>query len=96
MHASIRHYRPGAGSGDARVRLWRALVDLLAQEEGFISCAVLETGDGELAAISFFDDAASLAAADRKIESWLATWEGGLARLLVQVTSGEVVAQRGL
>jgi hypothetical protein len=78
------------------VRLWRALADLLAQEDGFISCAVLKTGDGELAAISAFDDAASLAAADRKVESWLAEWEAGLARLLVQVERGEVVAQRGL
>jgi hypothetical protein len=96
MHATIRRYGPGAGAGDARVRAWRALAALLAREDGFVSCAVLETGDGELAVISFFDDATSLAAADRKIESWLATWEGGLGRLLVQVTSGEVIAQRGL
>ena len=96
MHATIRRYGPGAGAEDARVRAWRALAVILAREDGFISCAVLETGDGELTAITFFDDAASLTAGDRKVESWLAEREGDLARLLVQVASGEVVAQRGL
>jgi heme-degrading monooxygenase HmoA len=96
MHATIRHYAPGAGSGEEGVRAWRALAAALSGEAGFISCAVLATGDGGLAAISFFDDAASLAAADRKIEGWLAERAADLARLLVQVASGEVVAQRGL
>jgi hypothetical protein len=96
MYATIRRYRPGAGSKDTGVRAWRALAVFLAQEDGFISCAVLETGDGELTAITFFDDAASLAAADHKVEAWLAEEQAGLARLLVHVTTGEVVAQRGL
>ena len=96
MHGTIRRYARGAASGDAGVRAWRALAVLLAQEDGFISCAVLETADGELATIGFFDDAASLAAADRRVDGWLAAQEAGLAQLLVQVTTGEVVAQRGL
>jgi hypothetical protein len=96
MHATIRRYGPGASFKDTAVRAWRALAVFLAQEDGFISCAVLEAGDGELTAISFFDDAASLAAADRKVEAWLAEQQAGLAPPLVHVTTGEVVAQRGL
>jgi hypothetical protein len=96
MHATIRHYAPGTGSGEDGAHAWRALATALSSEAGFISCAVLATGDGRLAAISFFDDAATLAAADRRIEDWLAVLAGNLAPLLVQVTSGEVVAQRGL
>ena len=96
MHATIRHYAPGAGSGEEGVLAWRALAAALSGEAGFISCAVLATGDGGLAAISFFDDAATLAAADRRIEDWLAKRAGELAPRVVQVTSGEVVAQRGL
>lgn len=75
---------------------WRTLASLLSGESGFISCAVLATGDGGLAAISIFDDAATLALADRQIEAWLAARAGDLAQNLVKVTTGEVVAQRGL
>jgi hypothetical protein len=96
MHATIRHYAPGAGSGEDGVHAWRALAAALSGEGGFISCAVLTTGDGGLAAISLFDDAATLAAADRRVEDWLAARAGDLAGRLVQVTSGEIVAQRGL
>jgi hypothetical protein len=78
------------------VPAWRALAVRLGGEAGFISCAALETDDGGLAAITFFDDAASPRAADRRIEGWLASRGGDLAHLLVQVTRGEVVAQRGL
>lgn len=96
MHATIRHYAPGAGSGEDRVQAWRALATVLSGEAGFISCAVLATDDGGLAAISIFDDAATLAVADRRVEDWLAARASGLARQLAQVTTGEVVAQRGL
>jgi hypothetical protein len=96
MHATIRHYAAGAGSGEDGVHAWRAFAAALSGEAGFISCAVLATGDGGLAAISIFDDAGTLAVADRRVEGWLADRAGDLAPLLVQVTSGEVVAQRGL
>lgn len=96
MHATIRRYAPGSGSAEDGAKSWRALAARLSRETGFISCAVLATGDGGLAAISIFDDAATLAVADRRVEEWLATGAGELAPLLVQVATGEVVAQRGL
>jgi len=96
MHATIRHYAPGSGSGEDGAKSWRALAAWLSREAGFISCAVLATGDGGLAAISVFDDAGTLAQADRRAEEWLATRAGEPAPLLVQVATGEVVAQRGL
>lgn len=96
MHATIRRYAPGAGLGEDGVHAWRALATWLSREAGFISCAVLATGDGGLAAISIFDDAATLAAADRRVEAWLAARAGERAPLLVQAATGEVVAQRGL
>jgi hypothetical protein len=96
MHVTIRHYAPGAGSGEDRVHAWRVLATMLSGEAGFISCAVVETDNGGLAAVSLFDDVASLMAADRRLDDWLAEHGGDLALRLVQVTSGEVVAQRGL
>jgi hypothetical protein len=96
MHATIRRYAPADGSAEVGIRAWRALAVVLGAEDGFVSCAVLETGDGSLVAITLFDDVASLAAADRRIENWLAAQETKLAWLLVQVITGEVVAQRGL
>jgi hypothetical protein len=54
------------------------------------------TGQGKRAAISIFDGAASLTAANGTIEGWLAERDSGFGRLVVQVATGEVVAQRGL
>jgi hypothetical protein len=96
MYATIRHYAPGTGTEEDRLRSWRALATLLSGEAGFISCAVLATGDGGLATISIFDDAVTLAVADRRFDDWLAARTGDTMPLVVQVTSGEVVAQRGL
>ena len=96
MHAMIRRYAARDGAMEAGIRAWRALAARLGGEAGFVSCAVLAAGDGELVAIALFDDAPSLAAADQRIAGWRAEREAGLARLLVQVTTGEVVAQRGL
>jgi hypothetical protein len=82
MHATIRHFAPGAGSREDWVHAWRALASALSGEAGFISCAVLATGDEGLAAITLFDDATSLVAADRRIEDWLAEREAVLGRSL--------------
>src|SRR5262245_49005390 len=96
VHATIRHYAPGVGLANANVQPWRGLAAALGGEPGLIPCAVVATRDGGIAAITLFDDAASLAGADRWIEGWLAKRGPDLGWLQVQVITGEVVAQRGL
>jgi hypothetical protein len=94
MHAPIRRYGRGAGAPEAGVRTRRAPATLLRNEDSFVSCAVLASDDGGLAGVTLFDGAATPAAADRRVEGWLAARASDLARLLVQVTTGEVVARR--
>jgi hypothetical protein len=96
MHATIRHYVPGVESSQDWLHVWRALATALNGAAGFISFAVVATGDGGLAAITLFDDATSLAAADRWIEGWLADQKADLGRFQIHIATGEVVAQRGL
>jgi hypothetical protein len=96
MHATIRHYVPGDATAEVSVRAWRDLATALGTEAGFISCAVMATGNGGFAAIAFFDDAASLARADPHFEGFLAQPGAGPGWILVQHNNGEVVAQRGL
>lgn len=96
MHATIRRYGAGPSVSGDPVRAWRALAARLGQEPGFVSCAVLAAEGGVFAAVTFFDDAASLAAADGLVERWLAAHLGPSMGRPPPPITGEVVAQRGL
>jgi hypothetical protein len=96
-HATIHRYQAAGGEPGDWGRTWRALATHLSGVPGFVSFVVLEAGGGEYAAISFFDDATSLAAADGLVERWLAAHLGpSMGRSPPQCTTGEIVAQRGL
>ena len=96
MHATIRRYEAGALLPGDPLRAWRAVAARLGQEPGFVSCAVLASVSGGYAAISFFDDAASLEAADHLTEGLVKSHVGALAGPPSELITGEVVAQRGL
>jgi hypothetical protein len=97
MHATIHRYEAADGVPGDWGRTWRPLATYLSEAPGFVSFVVLEAGGGEFAAISFFDDATSLAAADGLVERWLAAHLGpSMGHSPPQRTTGEIVAQRGL
>jgi hypothetical protein len=96
MYAAIRRYDHIGWSPEDIQNAGRALAALLSQAPGFVSYAALDGGPGVLAAVSFFETAADLAAADRLVEAWAAEHLAPLLPGAPQVTGGEVVAQKGL
>jgi hypothetical protein len=96
MYATIRRYRRVAGSSDDLARAGRALAAVLGKAPGFISYAVLDAGDGVCATVSTFERQADLDAADRLVVRWIAENLAGLLPDAPQITSGEVVAQKGI
>ena len=96
MYATIRRYGRVAGSSDDLARAGRALAAVLGTAPGFISCAVLDAGAGGCAAVTLFERRADLDGADRLVAQWSAEHLAGLLPEAPQITSGEVVAQRGI
>jgi hypothetical protein len=56
----------------------------------------VDAGDGAFASISVFETQASLDEADRLIDRWAAAREVRALPPTVQLTKGEVVAQKGI
>jgi len=78
MYATIRRYALAGDALDQLSGAGRALAIRLSRVPGFVSFAALDGGAGVLAAVSFFETAADLAAADRLVAAWEAEHRGAL------------------
>lgn len=96
MYATIWRYGHVAGSSEDVARAGRDLATLLCKAPGFVSYAVLGAEDGGYAAVSLFESRADLDEADRLITQWTAEHLAGLLPDAPEITSGEVLAQRGI
>jgi hypothetical protein len=96
MYATIRRYRHVEGSTDDVARAGRELAAVLGTAPGFISCAVLEGGNGVVATVCVFEREEDLAAAGRLTARWSTEHLAALSPSAPQTTSGEVVAQKGI
>ena len=95
MYATIRHHE-GNASTDELMRAGRTLAAQLGAAPGFVAHLLLQAPDGVCAAISIFEDRASLEDADRLVGGWLAAHVAAPGSEPAQFTAGEVIAQRGL
>lgn len=96
MHATIRHYQGTASRDGELAQAVRHLATRLSQVPGFVSFLVLEAESDVIASISIFEDRESLAEADRLAVALLAEYLATVLPEYGQVTTGEVVFQRGL
>ncbi len=96
MHALIRHDADLSRSVDETVRAGRTLSAALGDVAGFISCALLDTGDGGLVSIAICDGPAGLDEALRLLDAWLADHLAPTPAHPTTVITGEVIVQRGL
>jgi hypothetical protein len=96
VYGTIWRYGRVAGSPDDLMRAGRELAAVLAKAPGFVACAVLDTDDGGGAAVGLFERRADLDEAGRLVARWTAGHLAGLLPEAPQVSSGEVVAQRGI
>jgi hypothetical protein len=96
MHATVRHFHRSGGSVDDLIPEGRQLASAVSQVSGFLVYVLLDAGEGLLVSVSLFEDQAGLADADGIVERWMAA-RGSEPRLgVAQVSSGEVIVQRGM
>jgi hypothetical protein len=96
MYGTIWRYGRVAGSPEALTRAGHELAAVLGQAPGFVACAVLDADDGGGASVGLFERRADLDEADRLVARWTAEHLAGRLPEAPRITSGEVVAQRGL
>ena len=96
MHATIACYAGGPGATDEVVRAGRQLATALSKTPGFVSYALLDSGDGALVSICVFEQQTELEAADRLVGTWVLEQLGALLPAGPQVFTGEVVVQKGM
>lgn len=96
MHATIHRYEGVAGSTDDIIRAGRQQASALSKLPGFVSYALLEAGDSVLIAISVFETRAEFEAAERLSESWGGDQAVARVPYPPQVTTGEVIVQKGM
>ena len=95
MYASVRRYTVGAGSVDALVhRVDEEFVPALAQEPGFMSYFVLETGDRMLESISIFADQASAERSEELAAEYVSENLADFALTRIDAVTGEVLVSR--
>ena len=83
-------------SADNGAHLGRGLANVLGSQSGFLTFVAVDTNERETTAVYIFEDRGSLDAASDYIEQWHATQVDELACSLKLVSSGEIVAQKGL
>jgi hypothetical protein len=96
MFVTIRWHGRVAGSPADVARGGRELAAVLGQAPGFVSFALLETGDGAFASICVFESRAALERADRLHDRWTAEREARTPLPAGRLTRGEIVAQKGI
>jgi hypothetical protein len=96
VYASIRRDEGAASAMTEGVGASRGLLAALGGIPGFISCAVIDAGDGALLSIGICEDEASLADVNRLLTGWLATHLTPPPQRPPRITTGEVVLQKGL
>ena len=96
LHATICRYDGVTASIDEVMRAGRQLASALSEAPGFVSYAVLDTGDGLLVSVTVFDDPINLAAADHLIARWVAEHLAALLSRPPKVIAGEIIVQRGM
>jgi hypothetical protein len=96
MYASIHQYQTIPASTDDLAEVGWRLGAALAQTRGFVAAVVVENAEGVLFTIGLFEDRPSLIAAIPVAQRWAAEHDRVLGPDATAVTSGEVVAQKGL
>lgn len=98
MYASIQRYDNVTALPDELMPAGRRHAAALQRVPGFVAYLLLDAGDGQLMAVSLFEDEADLLAAERvpALDEWLQAERTPPAAGQPRVTRGEVVVQKGL
>ncbi len=95
MYASVRRDE-GVGPAIEEVGASRRLMAALGGIPGFVSCSVLDAGDGALLSIGICEDPASLEEVNRLLAGWLTAHLTPPPQRPPCITTGEIILQKGL
>jgi len=97
MYISIRTYRVGKGSiDDVMHRVDRDLAEAFAQEPGFISYHVAQTGERMVASTTLFAEREQADASNELAAEWVADNLDDFEVELIGVIGGEVMVSRAM
>ena len=97
MYISIRTYRVGKGSiDDVMHRVDRDLAEAFAQEPGFISYHVAQTGERMVASTTLFAQRDQADASNELAAEWVADNLGDFEIERIGVIGGEVMVSRAM
>jgi heme-degrading monooxygenase HmoA len=96
MYAALHRFEGASALSEAIVRAANRLAARLSRQDGFVSFALLEVGERIGISITIFETRAELEAADADLVTWAAEHLAGWLAGPPQITSGEVVVQRGM
>jgi hypothetical protein len=97
MYISIRTYRVGKGSiGDAMHRVDRDLAEAFAQEPGFISYHVAQTGERMVASTTLFAEREQAEASNELAAEWVTDNLDDFEVERIGVIGGEVLVSRAV
>ena len=96
MHATICRYEDVGGSVDDVVRAGRQLTATLGDVPGFVSCVVLDVGHSALASVCIFETRAQMEEGERLLATWSSAHPSVRLPCPADITTGEVIVQRGL
>lgn len=97
MYISIRTYRVGKGSiDDVMHRVDRDLAEAFAQEPGFISYHVAQTGERMVASTTLFAQRDQADASNELAAEWVADNLGDFEVERIGIIGGEVMVSRAM
>jgi len=96
MHATIRRYHIHPGSTQQLIDLINEeFVPTISSAPNFISYYAIDEGDGDVSAVSVFEDEASAQASNLIASRWVMQKASSLISVPPKIISGEVVAFAG-
>ena len=93
MHITIRRYSIQPGSTQELVeRIQQSFVPAISRLPRFVAYYAVDEGDGDVSAVSIFEDEASAAASNQMAADWILKNVAYLITAPPKIISGEVVA----
>lgn len=93
MHITIRRYQIHPGSTRHLVDMIRTkFLPIIQQAPNFIAYYAIDEGDGDISAVSIFEDEASALASNRLAANWILEHLSHLITMPPKIIAGDVVA----
>jgi hypothetical protein len=93
MYMVVRKYRmkPEASIEEIVQRVQEGFVPIISQTQGFVAYHIVDTGNGAIASVTFFQDQAGADESTRRASSWVSENLLSLLQLPAEITAGEAL-----